>query len=108
MRTLIILLLLAAPASAAWDLDNLTPSQRASLITMRDRWNAGFRGTPRCNTGSCSWGLDWSSWTRRQPAATGGNRRQPARTWSSSSYYTGGPETVLNPFVSEAEGGSGQ
>ena len=79
MRTLIILLLLAAPASAAWDLDNLTPSQRASLITMRDRWNAGFRGTPRCNTGSCSWGLDWSSWTRRQPAATGGNRPGPGR-----------------------------
>ncbi|OGN96961.1 MAG: hypothetical protein A2Z77_00495 [Chloroflexi bacterium RBG_13_51_36] len=48
MRTLIVLLLLAAPASAAWDLNNLTPNQRASLITMRDRWNAGFRGTPRC------------------------------------------------------------
>ena len=109
MRTLIILLLMAAPASGAWDLNNLTPSQRNALIVIRDSWNNGFRGTPRCKTG-CGAGVIKHQWydgkvkdavpARRARPAPG-----PARSYGGS--YGGGPETVLNPFVSEAEGGGG-
>ena len=103
MRSLIILLLLCAPASAAgWDLNNLTPSQRSSLIIMRDRWNNGYRGTPPCPP--CS-GVKhvWYDGKVKDAKPAGGQRhRAPA---GASSHYGEGPQMILNPYVSKAEGG---
>ena len=98
MKTILILLLLAAPASAAWDLNNLTPSQRSSLITMRNRWNNGFRGTPRCKTG-CEAGVIRHQWYdgKVKDAKPVGSLRAPANS------YNGGPETILNPYVKSNE-----
>ena len=104
MRILIILLLMAAPATAAgWDLNNLTPSQRSSLIIMRDRWNNGYRGTPRCPP--CS-GVKhvWYDGKVKDAKPAGGRRR---RAPDGDSHHGGGPLTILNPYVSKEEGGSG-
>ena len=105
MKTILILLLMAAPAIAVdttkWDLDNLTPSQRSSLIIMRDRWNNGYRGTPRCET-TCSWGLDRSSWGWRNPNVKTGRPHTSARLQAP------GPQMLLNPYVAKAEGGGGK
>ena len=102
---------MAAPATAAgWDLNNLTPSQRNALIVIRDSWNNGFRGTPRCKTG-CGAGVikhQWYDGKVKDAVPARDNSiyiKAPARRYAGS--YGGGPETVLNPFVSEAEGGSG-
>ena len=111
MKTILILLLMAAPASGAWDLNNLTPSQRNALIVIRDSWNNGFRGTPRCKTG-CGAGVIKHQWYDGKvkdavPAVPAAPRRAPRRR-SYAGSYGGGPEMVLNPFVSQAEGGGGQ
>ena len=88
MKTLLILLLLAAPASAAWDLNNLTPSQRSSLITMRNRWNNGYRGRAPCKR--CT-GMRSTYWVHPNVSA-------PPRYYSGST-YSGGPLTIINPYV---------
>jgi len=105
MKTILILLLMAAPASAKWDLNNLTPSQRTSLIIMRDRWNNGYRGRPS-PTPRCSWGrMTWYDGKVKDAKPQSGHT--PARSGHTPATYGGGPLTILNPFVSKAEGGSG-
>jgi len=85
MKTILILLLMAAPATAAWDLNNLTPRQRASLITTRNRWNNGYHGRPR-QTG-CP-GIRHSYWVH--PNVSTGRR---------ATIPTPVPLTIINPYV---------
>ena len=91
MKTLLIVLLLAAPASAAWDLNNLTPSQRSSLITMRNRWNNGYRGRAPCKR--CT-GMRSTYWIHPNVGA-------PASTSIYQPAYSGGPLTIINPYVTQ-------
>lgn len=93
MKTILILLLLAAPATAKWDLNNLTPSQRNQLIIMRDRWNSGWRGTPRCNTNCSGVRHEWYD----------GKVKDAVPVPSYAGSHGGGPSTIINPYVKSNE-----
>ena len=100
MKTILILLLMTAPASAAWDMGNLTPRQQRAVQQVVRDWTRNYKKYP-VRSGPKVRHTTPKMWVNP-------NVRTYTRSGGVVKPYTGGPLTILNPYVSKAEGGGGE